>query len=150
MKKGQHLKEIPCSNWIIGKIYSQWDEPLFDKRVELWGLDTSRSLMQMSKGQKRLAEFALVLATKPEILFLDEPFNELDPQHRNDLALILAEERVERKLTLLYSTHALSEIPQIAQRLLMMKKGKLVLDNEIESLELSINDTFIHHNQRSC
>ncbi len=132
-----------------GKIYENWDESLFDTRVELWNLDTSRSLTQMSKGQKRLSEFALVLATKPEILFLDEPFNELDPQHRNDLALILSKERSERQLTLLYSTHALSEIPQIAHRLLMMKKGKLVLDNEIDNLELSINETFLHYNQRS-
>ncbi len=130
------------------KIYGKWDENLYEDQLELWKLDRNRRLNQMSKGQKRLAEFALSLATKPEILFLDEPFNELDPQHRNDLAEILSQERETNELTLLYSTHALSEIPRIAHRLLMMKAGKLVVDSEIDDLEMPINDVFIHHNQR--
>lgn len=104
----------------------------------------------MSKGQKRLSEFALTLATQPEVLFLDEPFNELDPQHRHDLAEILSEEQKNRRLTLLYSTHALTEIPAIAERLLMMKKGKLVVDSTIESLEHSIPDTFLRLNRESA
>ncbi len=131
------------------KIYDKWDEDLYEKLLELWKLDRNRRLTQMSKGQKRLSEFALALSTKPEILFLDEPFNELDPQHRNDLAEILSQERVENKLTLLYSTHALSEIPKIAHRLLMMKSGKLVVDCEIDELDMPINDIFIKHNQRN-
>lgn len=131
------------------KIYSNWDEKRFEELIHQWDLRRTRRLTEMSKGQKRLSEFALVLATKPEILFLDEPFNELDPQHRNDLADILSRERLERKLTLLYSTHALGEISQIAHRLLMMKEGKLVLDCEIEDLDISINETFIHYNQRA-
>ncbi len=129
------------------KIYLNWDDNHFKEMIERWKLNCGQRLNQMSKGQKRLAEFALTMSAKPQILFLDEPFNELDPQHRIDLAMIIREKCEQDDMTVFYSTHALTEIPSIADRLLMMKSGNLVLDSKIIDLNEDIPDTFLKYNR---
>ena len=68
----------------------------------------------------------------PQILILDEPTSGLDPGQILQVRRLIQE--CERKRTVILSTHILSEIEQISQRVIIMKSGSLVADNNIQAL----------------
>lgn len=100
--------------------------------IRLTGLDyeevKERSPFELSGGQKRRVAIAGVLAMKPEILILDEPTAGLDPSaHRDVLDLIRRIHRQER-MTILLVSHSMGDIAELADRVLVMNRGKLVMN----------------------
>lgn len=100
--------------------------------IRLTGLDyeevKERSPFELSGGQKRRVAIAGVLAMKPEILILDEPTAGLDPSaHRDVLELIRRIHRKER-MTILLVSHNMGDIAELADRVLVMNRGKLVMN----------------------
>lgn len=100
--------------------------------IRLTGLDyeevKERSPFELSGGQKRRVAIAGVLAMKPEILILDEPTAGLDPSaHRDVLDLIRRIHRQER-MTILLVSHNMGDIAELADRVLVMNRGKLVMN----------------------
>lgn len=103
-----------------------------EKSIRLTGLDyeevKERSPFELSGGQKRRVAIAGVLAMKPEILILDEPTAGLDPfAHRDVLELIRRIHRQER-MTILLVSHNMGDIAELADRVLVMNRGKLVMN----------------------
>lgn len=103
-----------------------------EESIRLTGLDyeevKERSPFELSGGQKRRVAIAGVLAMKPEILILDEPTAGLDPSaHRDVLELIRRIHRKER-MTILLVSHNMGDIAELADRVLVMKRGKLVMN----------------------
>lgn len=64
---------------IYSSLYNNWSEERFTKIINLFHLDKKRSIRTFSKGMKKQAMFAIVLATSPQYLLLDEPIDGLDP-----------------------------------------------------------------------
>ena len=103
-----------------------------EESIRLIGLDyeevKERSPFELSGGQKRRVAIAGVLAMKPEILILDEPTAGLDPSaHRDVLELIRRIHRQER-MTILLVSHNMGDIAELADRVLVMNRGKLVMN----------------------
>lgn len=103
-----------------------------EESIRLIGLDyeevKERSPFELSGGQKRRVAIAGVLAMKPEILILDEPTAGLDPSaHRDVLELIRRIHRKER-MTILLVSHNMGDIAELADRVLVMNRGKLVMN----------------------
>lgn len=103
-----------------------------EESIRLTGLDyeevKERSPFELSGGQKRRVAIAGVLAMKPEILILDEPTAGLDPSaHRDVLNLIRRIHRKER-MTILLVSHNMGDIAELADRMLVMNRGKLVMN----------------------
>ena len=103
-----------------------------EESIRLTGLDyeevKERSPFELSGGQKRRVAIAGVLAMKPEILILDEPTAGLDPSaHRDVLKLIRRIHRQER-MTILLVSHNMGDIAELADRVLVMNLGKLVMN----------------------
>ena len=103
-----------------------------EESVRLTGLDyeevKERSPFELSGGQKRRVAIAGVLAMKPEILILDEPTAGLDPSaHRDVLELIRRIHRKER-MTILLVSHNMGDVAELADRVLVMNRGKLVMN----------------------
>ena len=103
-----------------------------EESIRLTGLDyeevKERSPFELSGGQKRRVAIAGVLAMKPEILILDEPTAGLDPSaHRDVLKLIRRIHRQER-MTILLVSHNMGGIAELADRVLVMNRGKLVMN----------------------
>ena len=103
-----------------------------EESIRLTGLDCEevkeRSPFELSGGQKRRVAIAGVLAMKPEILILDEPTAGLDPSaHRDVLKLIRRIHRQER-MTILLVSHNMGDIAELADRVLVMNRGKLVMN----------------------
>lgn len=105
---------------------------VMEESIRLTGLDyeavKERSPFELSGGQKRRVAIAGVLAMKPEILILDEPTAGLDPSaHRDVLKLIRRIHRQER-MTILLVSHNMGDIAELADRVLVMNRGKLVMN----------------------
>jgi ABC-2 type transport system ATP-binding protein len=97
----------------------------FLRLVELW--DKKNDLVKtFSGGMKRRLEIARGLLHKPEILFLDEPTQGLDPQTRNKIWEYLQDLNKETQITIFFTTHYMEEAEQIAQRIAIMDHGKII------------------------
>lgn len=107
-------------------------EQVVAESIRLTGLDyeevKERSPFELSGGQKRRVAIAGVLAMKPEILILDEPTAGLDPSaHRDVLDLIRRIHRQE-DMTILLVSHNMGDIAELADRVLVMNRGRLVMN----------------------
>lgn len=105
------------------------------RRVGRWlrraGIDPGQQLRQLSAGQRTRLLLAVVLGGDPELLLLDEPFARLDPLARDDVMDTLREHLaggVDR--TLLLSTHDLSEVEHVADHLVLLHDGEVVLEGD--------------------
>lgn len=85
-----------------------------------------KKIEELSRGYKQRVGLAAALIGEPEILILDEPTSGLDPIEQGKIkALIL---KIAKKKTVIFSTHILSEIEDVATRLVIINKGKIVYD----------------------
>jgi len=93
--------------------------------VELW--DRRNDLVKtFSGGMKRRLEIARGLLHKPEILFLDEPTQGLDPQTRNKIWEYLQNLNKETQITVFFTIHYMEEAQAVAQRIAIMDHGKII------------------------
>jgi ABC-2 type transport system ATP-binding protein len=105
----------------------------------------SKKINQLSKGYQKRVGLASVLIHDPEILILDEPTTGLDPNQVITFRKILR--KLSEKKTIILSTHVLSEIEAICERVIIIKKGKIVADDTIENLiKKHSNDEFFDFN----
>ncbi|HAO60958.1 MAG TPA: hypothetical protein DCQ90_03225 [Erysipelotrichaceae bacterium] len=83
---------------------------------------------------KRQANVILALSILPEVLLLDEAFDGLDPVMRLTLKRILTDQLLERKFTVVISSHNLRELEDICDRIALISDGKVGLNDEIENI----------------
>jgi ABC-2 type transport system ATP-binding protein len=88
-------------------------------------IDLDRPLVQMSSGMKRKVALMAVLLPRVELLILDEPTNTLDPTMRDELLDQLRQAR-DRGQGVLFSSHVLTEVEQVCDRVAILQRGKLV------------------------
>jgi ABC-2 type transport system ATP-binding protein len=91
-----------------------------------------KSISTLSKGYKQRVGIAQAIIHEPKLLILDEPTSGLDPMQIQQVLALIKNQREQR--TVLLSTHTLTEIEQIAQRILMIKSGQLVIDESLQTL----------------
>jgi ABC-2 type transport system ATP-binding protein len=92
---------------------------------------------QLSGGWRRLLDIARATLHRPQLLILDEPTVGLDPEHRELIWTILAAERRERGVTVLFSTHYLAEA-EPADRVVLLSRGRAVADDAPAALRAAI------------
>lgn len=106
--------------------------------IEVVGLspEAHKRIAQLSKGYRQRVGIAQAMLHKPALLILDEPTSGLDPNQVQEIrALIRA---LGKESAILFSSHILSEVQAIAHRILILHKGKLVLDTPLDKLETSL------------
>lgn len=89
-----------------------------------------RSPFSLSGGQMRKVAIAGVLAAQPKILVLDEPTAGLDPKGRDEILSRIDLLRQKRNITIILVSHSMDDIAAHADRVLVMNKGQIVLDDE--------------------
>jgi ABC-2 type transport system ATP-binding protein len=117
------------------RIYSRWDQRSFDDRIRRFSIDGRTRFGELSKGQKKQISLALALATSPELLILDDPTLGLDVVARRALFEEVIGDLADRGITVLISTHDLAQVESIADRVGILVDGRLVLDEEVETLK---------------
>lgn len=105
-------------------------------QLDLVGLaDRSNSKVKtFSQGMKQRLGIAVALVHNPDLIILDEPTNGLDPQGIMDIRNLILRLCHERGKTILVSSHLLSEIEMIANRMLIIHKGKKVIEGFVKQL----------------
>lgn len=105
-------------------------------QLELVGLtDRAQSKVRtFSQGMKQRLGIAVALIHDPQLVILDEPTNGLDPQGIADMRNLILHLSREMGKTVLVSSHLLSEIEQIATRMLIIDKGKKMVEGSVEAL----------------
>lgn len=116
--------------WHQGQLYGLHGEPLrrrIDELLDVFRLAERRGdlINKLSGGLRRRVELAKGLLHEPAVLVLDEPSTGLDPEARNDLWNHLAEQRAQRGVTVLLTTHLFEEADK-ADRLAILDEGRLV------------------------
>jgi len=116
-------------------LYSRWEQRTFDDRLQHFGIARSSRFGQLSKGQRKQVSLALGLASSPDLLLLDDPTLGLDVVARKSLFEEVVTELADRGITILLTTHDLGGVEAIADRVAILRHGKLVLDEELETLK---------------
>ena len=114
----------------VSRFYKKWDETLYKKLTEKFGLDESLVYGKLSKGKKKQFELTMALATKPKVLIMDEPTANLDPVVRNEFLEVLQEQMEEEENTVFYSTHITSDLEKCADYIIFIYKGQVILQGE--------------------
>ncbi len=98
-----------------------------------------------SQGMKQRLGIAIALVHQPKLIILDEPTNGLDPQGIADMRNLILRLSREMGKTVIVSSHLLSEIEQVANRMIIIHKGKKVVEGEVASL-LDPSNTLVEIN----
>ncbi|AUD63733.1 ABC transporter [Tenericutes bacterium MO-XQ] len=109
------------------------DQPFMDTLVDKLELDLTRKIEDLSFGNKKKVAIVAALATHPKILILDEPTSGLDPLMQNMFFQFLEAER-KNGTTIFFSSHNLSEVQRICDRVGIIKEGKLIKVETIDDI----------------
>ena len=123
---------------------SFYSHDLKQRRSELvkrFQLDEAKQIEDLSLGNLKKLGIILAFMHQPKLLILDEPTNGLDPIMQNVFYELLAEEKA-RGNTILYSTHILSEVSKICDRIGIIKDGNLIKTETVTDL-LNHNLTYV-------
>jgi len=102
--------------------------------LELVGLRNERGKIgTYSRGMKQRLGIAQALLSDPEILILDEPTSSLDPQGRKEVLDLIYSLKGEK--TVFFSTHILTDVERICDRIGILKEGRLILEDSIENIK---------------
>ncbi len=107
------------------------------------GLDQiqNKLIKNLSRGQKQRVSLAGTLVADPKILILDEPTVGLDPKQITEIRSLI--KNLGKKHTVILSSHILSEVSQICDRVIIINKGKIVAVDTPENLEKKVSDNNI-------
>ncbi len=117
------------------RIYPRWDAPAVAARLERFGVPPTTPFGRLSRGQKAQVMLALALGHAPELLVLDDPTLGLDAVARRELYAEIVGDLADRGTTIFLTTHDLSGFEGLATRVGILKTGRLVLDEDIETLK---------------
>ena len=98
---------------------------------------------ELSKGMLHRVEFVAAIINRPDLIILDEPFSGLDPVSVNLLKNLVAEEQ-RRGATILFSTHIMAHAEELCQHVVMIHRGRKVLDEAMGGLRRQYDPRIIH------
>lgn len=133
---------------IYSSLYNNWSEERFTKIINLFHLDKKRSIRTFSKGMKKQAMFAIVLATSPQYLLLDEPIDGLDPIIRKLVWKQIVDDVADRGTTVMISSHNLRDLESICDRVGIIHNGKTTVEKSLETMKEGVNKIQVAFDKR--
>jgi ABC-2 type transport system ATP-binding protein len=121
-------------NLIMNDVYKNWDCDLFYKYLNDFGIMDNQILKTMSKGMRKKVEIATALSHHPKLLILDEPTSGLDPIVRADVLDLFLDFIKDEEHTILLSTHITSDLEHVADHIVFIDKGRIVLQESRDVL----------------
>jgi ABC-2 type transport system ATP-binding protein len=111
-----------------------WDADLAERRIAELDLDPGQKAGKMSGGQRAQLALTLALAKRPELLILDEPIASLDPLARREFLQILMEATAEQELSVVMSSHLVSDLERACDYLIVLVGSRVRLAGEVDDL----------------
>lgn len=115
--------------------YPKWDDAYAEELRLAFALDPAAKVKELSKGQKARAGLLIALAYRPELLVLDEPSSGLDPIVRRDILGAVMRTVAHEGRTVLFSSHLLEEVEQVADHVTMIREGRILLSAPLEEIK---------------
>ena len=126
MSVGQHLE-------LQRRCYRNYDAKRANELIDRFGLDLRKRVERLSKGQHTALALVLAFSVRPEIFVLDEPASGLDPIFQR-VVLDLIIEAAAGGSTVLFSSHQIGQVERAADRVAILLRGRLVLDDDVDDL----------------
>jgi len=117
--------------------YPAWDDAYAEELRQTFALDPTAKIRNLSKGQKARAGLLVALAYRPELLVLDEPSSGLDPIVRKDILGAVIRTIAAEGRTVLFASHLLEEVEQVADHVTMIDRGRIVLSAPLNEIKES-------------
>ena len=101
--------------------------------MDLWD-KKNQKVGGFSQGMKQRLGIAQTLMHQPSLIILDEPSNGLDPQGQSDMRSLILRINQEMGITIVISSHILSEIEKISNRMVVINNGEKIVEGDVQEL----------------
>lgn len=134
---------------IVGRVYgiAQPQRAMqIEKLLKFFGVEKMRSRQTgtLSAGQATRVMLAKAFIGDPDIVLLDEPTASLDPDVAHEVRQFILEQRKERDISILITSHNMNEVTELCDRVLVLKNGTIIADSTPELLAQSISKVRVH------
>lgn len=126
--------KTPQIDKMMKKIYQTWDTGKYQSYMQKFNLPDNKPIKDFSKGMKMKLAIAVALSHASRVLILDEATSGLDPIVRNEILDIFMEFMQDEHHAILLSSHITSDIEKIADYIMLIHKGKLLLNTNKDEL----------------
>lgn len=133
-------KKVGVITDVTRRFYSNWDEDKYRQYLELFAIDESKRVDQLSSGMKVKYMIALALSHSAELLILDEPTSGLDPVSRDELVELFRRIVADGSRSILFSTHITSDLEKCASHIAFIKDGEMLYDGGVEDFKARFRD----------
>lgn len=120
---------------LIARFYPNWNPALIDRLAAEWAVPLDMHIRKLSLGQRQKLSILAALGHEPELLILDEPVASLDPVARRQFLKELITLASTGERTILFSTHIVSDLERVANRVWIMQDGYLKVDEPLDMLK---------------
>ena len=125
--------------WFAAGLYPGDYQHQFQKLLDRYALSAKQKIKDLSKGNRSKVALALALAHQPSVLILDEPTSGLDPLIRREFLESMVDVAAEGR-TVIISSHQVSEVERVADRVAILLQGKLVCHERLDELKQSCRE----------
>ena len=112
--------------------YDEWEENTYWNFLEKFNIDKKLKVKELSRGMKIKLMLSIALSHKAELLILDEPTSGLDPSMREEFVEVISDYMQDDNHTVLFSTHITQDLETIADYIVFIDNGEIVLALEKE------------------
>lgn len=120
---------------IIARLHPRWDASLSDELLDRFRIARTARVHTLSSGQHRALGLLLALCPRPDLLLLDEPAANLDPVLRRRFLKEVLDLVAEPGRTVLFSSHILSDVERVADRVAIIEQGRVLLHRPLDELK---------------
>lgn len=119
-------------------LFPDWDGALAERLLDEFGLRRQGRFGALSQGQKRKTLILLALCQSAELLIFDEPTTGLDVESRRAFLDCLLDVAAAGNRTVLLSSHILSDLERVVDRMVILRNGRLLLEGNLEELKAGV------------
>lgn len=130
-------------------LFDKWDDGMERDLRERFELSRGTKIKNLSKGQARQVALLCAVAHRPELLLLDEPAGGLDPAARREFLETSIQYLNEEGSTILFSSHHMTDVERLADRIVMIHKGRLLVDDALDSLQENYSLALVPHDAKA-
>jgi ABC-2 type transport system ATP-binding protein len=119
---------------VAANLNQNFDRNLAEARLATLDIPLNRRVGRLSGGQQAQLALTLALARRPDLLVLDEPLARLDPLARHEVMAVVMSAVAEEGLSVIFSSHVVSELERVADYLILMSHGRVQMVGMIDDL----------------
>jgi len=125
---------------LLARFYPSWNDTFVARLATEWHVPLDKPANRLSVGQRQKLSILSALGHEPELIVLDEPVASLDPVARRAFLKELVDLVADRSRTILFSTHIVTDLERVADRVWVLKEGRLVVDQPLDDLKDSAQE----------